>query len=91
MIIDEVSNIIQNLKSYEYIYIPFLGPQNSGKTTLINGIIGKDILPTKIDRGTTSKIIIRYNNSDETIIRKVYLKKKKIPIKIFIILSQTIK
>ena len=76
-IIDEVSNIIQNLKSYEYIYIPFLGPQNSGKTTLINGIIGKDILPTKIDRGTTSKIIIRYNNSDETIIRKVYLKKKK--------------
>jgi ribosome biogenesis GTPase A len=75
-IIDEVSNIIQILKSYGFIYIPFLGLHNSGKSTLINGIIGKDILPTGLERGTKSVIIIRYNNSDETIIRKAYLKKK---------------
>ena len=76
-LISEVSNTIQHLKSYEFIYIPFLGPSSSGKSTLINGIIGKDILPTNFGGCTKRGIIIRYSNSDETIIRKAYFKELK--------------
>ena len=69
-IINEVFDTIQCLKSYEFIYIPFLGPSNSGKSTLINGIIGEDILPTKNREWINRVIIIRYSRSDEIIIRK---------------------
>ena len=73
-LINEISLTIQYLKHYEFIYIPFLGPSNSGKTTLINGIIGKDILPTKMGECTKRGIIIKYNNSEEIIIRKANFK-----------------
>ena len=69
--------IIQYLKSYQFIYIPFLGPSNSGKSTLINGIIGQDILPTNKNKFSKRGIIIRYSCSDEIIIRKAYLKEIK--------------
>ena len=77
-LINEVSNTIQYLKYYEFIYMPFLGPSNSGKSTLINAIIGKDILPTKIGECTKRAIIIGYSYSDEIIIRKAYFKGIKI-------------
>ena len=76
-LINEISNTIQLLKSYEFIYIPFLGLCNSGKSTLINGIIGKDILPFNLYECTKRGIIIKYNNSDDIIIRKAYLKEIK--------------
>ena len=82
-LINEISLTIQYLKYYEFIYIPFLGPSNSGKTTLINGIIGKDILPTKMGECTKRGIIIKYSNSDEIIIRKANFKELKISQKTF--------
>ena len=77
-LIDEISLTIQYLKNYEFIYIPFLGPSNSGKSTLINGIIGKDILPTNMGECTKRGIIIKYSNSDEIIIRKANFKELNI-------------
>ena len=82
-LINEISLTIKYLKYYEFIYIPFLGPSNSGKTTLINGIIGKDILPTKMGECTKRGIIIKYSNSDEIIIRKANFKELKIAQKTF--------
>ena len=45
-IISIIRELIDYLKTYNAIFIPFLGPINSGKSTIINGIIGKDLLPT---------------------------------------------
>ena len=45
-LISQISQIIDNLKIYNVILIPFIGPKNVGKTTIINSIIGKDILST---------------------------------------------
>ena len=64
-LIYEIINMIKFLKIYDYIFIPFLGTSNAGKTTIINGIIGKDILPTDIGECTKRGIIIRYSNMYE--------------------------
>ena len=69
-LIKELLKTIGYLKTYDSIYIPFLGQSNAGKTTLINGIIGKDILPTSMNECTKRGIIINYCNSDEIIIGK---------------------
>ena len=53
--------MIKFLKTYDYVFIPFLGTSNAGKTTIINGIIGKDILPIDIGECTKRGIIIRYS------------------------------
>ena len=50
---------------------------------MINGIIGKDILPTKMGECTKRGIIIKYSNSDEIIIRKANFKELKISQKTF--------
>ena len=69
-LIEELLKTIGYLKTYDSIYIPFLGPSNAGKTTLIKGIIGKDILPININECTKRGIIINYCNNDEIIIGK---------------------
>ena len=53
-------------------FFPFLGTSNAGKSTIINGIIGKDILPTDIGECTKRGIIVRYSNmyENEITIRK---------------------
>ena len=68
------------MKIYNYNFIPFLGPSNAGKTALINGIIGLDILPTDLKECTKKGIIIRYcNNSyDEMKIYKANFIEEKI-------------
>ena len=60
------------------IYIPFLGLSNSGKSTLLNAIIGKDILPVKSEECTKKGIIISYSedNEPDISIRKATLKSK---------------
>ena len=68
---------IEYLKSYDSIYIPFLGPSNAGKTTLINGIIGKEILPTGMNECTKRGIIINYWNRDDIIIGKANFKEEQ--------------
>ena len=40
-LIEGIANFIDFLKIYNVIFIPFLGPSNAGKSTIINGIIGK--------------------------------------------------
>ena len=48
------------------IKVLFLGSPNSGKTTLINGFIGKDVLPESMCRSTRIRTYIggADNNSD---------------------------
>ena len=64
-IINEIYQTIEFLKIYDVIFIPFLGPSNAGKTTIINGIIGEEILPADLNECTKRGIIIRYSNEDE--------------------------
>ena len=59
--------ILNNSKNF---YIPFLGLSNSGKSTVLNSIIGTSILPTKRTECTRKGILIRYWNKDYAIIRK---------------------
>ena len=51
------------------IYIPFLGVQGAGKSTLINSLLGEDILPNEADETTCIPVEVRY--SDKPIV-KVY-------------------
>ena len=81
--IDEIKNIMEELfstinflKIYDVIFIPFLGPSNSGKSTIINNIIGEDVLHTDLNECTKKGIIIRYSDEEITL-KKAILKKKE--------------
>ena len=74
---DEIIKIIEYLKTYDVIFIPFLGGSNAGKTTIINGIIGKDILPNDLNECTKRGIIIRYSDSDTISLRKANFKSEQ--------------
>ena len=69
-LLNEIADLIKFLRIYNVIFIPFLGPSNAGKSTIINGILGKDILPTKLNECTKRGILIRYFNSDDICIYK---------------------
>ena len=71
---DEILKIIEYLEAYYFIFIPFLGGSNSGKTTIINGIIGKDILPTDLYECTKRGILIRYSDTDNISLGKANFK-----------------
>ena len=43
-LINNITKTINFLNIYDSIYIPFLGASNAGKSTIINGIIGRDII-----------------------------------------------
>ena len=73
-VMTEIEKIKIYLEKYDNIFIPFLGPSNAGKTTIINGIIGKDILPTNLSECTKKGIIISYCESEEVTIRKVWFR-----------------
>ena len=64
-LIDEITNTLKFIKISEQIFIPFLGPTNAGKTTIINGIIGRNILPTDLNECTKRAIIISYNDQED--------------------------
>ena len=74
-IINEKIIKLYNLGIDNNIFIPFLGPKNVGKSTIINGIIGEEILSTN----TRKAIIISYldDNKDEITISKTKLKARK--------------
>ena len=78
-IIEVINDTIEFLTISDNIFIPFLGESNSGKSTIINGIIGKNILPTSLEECTKRGIIVRYCNigEEETTIRKVNICKEK--------------
>ena len=66
---NEVENFIKYLKIYDVIFVPFFGASNAGKSTIINGIIGKDLLPCDLRECTKRGIIIKYY-SDTPVIKK---------------------
>jgi len=76
-LIYEIRQTIQFLRIYDTILIPFLGASNAGKTTIINGMLGEDILPTDLNECTKRGIIIRYNESEMSI-RKANFKKERL-------------
>ena len=61
------SNIFDSSK---VIYIPLLGLSNAGKSTILNGLIGFNILPAKKTECTKKGILIRYWENDFPVIRK---------------------
>ena len=64
---NEIQKLIEYLKIYDVIFIPFLGASNAGKSTIINGIIGKDLLPCDLKECTKRGIIIRYTDGNSVI------------------------
>ena len=83
----KIGNILENLKSaidfldiYNVIFIPFIGENGSGKSSIINGIIGEDVLPTGDNECTKRGIVIRYlrKKEKEINIRKTYFKEKQL-------------
>ena len=66
---NEIQKIIEYLKIYDVIFIPFLGASNAGKSTIINGIIGRELLPCDLKKCTKRGIIIRYTDK-ESVIKK---------------------
>lgn len=76
-LLGEIANAIELVKIYNSIFIPFLGEINSGKSTIINGIIGEDVLPTGLKECTKRGIIIGYSDK-EINIRKANFRSKKI-------------
>ena len=77
-IIEVINDTVDFLTVSDIFFIPFLGNSNAGKTTILNGIIGKNILPTSLEECTKRGIIIRYCNigEEETTIRKVNFSKE---------------
>ena len=73
---DEIIKVIKFLKIYDTILIPFLGPSNSGKSTIINSIIGKDILPSSLKECTKRGILIGYIDSDNIYLHKADFKEE---------------
>ena len=71
---------IDFLKIYNVIFIPFIGECGSGKSTIINGIIGEEVLPTGGGECTKRGIVIRYlgKKENEINIRKTYFKEEYI-------------
>ena len=57
-------NLEEYIKNDRKIRIVFLGLYSSGKSTIINSLIGNDILPTSSKECTKRGIIIRYHNED---------------------------
>ena len=74
---EELAKTIHFLKIYNVIILPFLGPSNAGKSTIINGIIGKDILPVYRNECTKRGIIIGYSKSEEPLIHKASFVEQK--------------
>lgn len=69
---NEVQKLIEYLNIYDVIFVPFLGESNAGKSTIINGIIGRDLLPCEQKECTKRGILIRYSD-EENVIKKADL------------------
>ena len=74
---NEIAKFIHFLKIYNVIFIPFLGPSNAGKSTIINGIIGKELLPTKLNECTKRGIVIGYSKTDDICLYKANFKESQ--------------
>lgn len=59
--------IYQNMQNPELL-VPILGLQGVGKSTLINGIIGENIMPNEADETTCVPVEIRYGDTSDIIL-----------------------
>lgn len=69
---NELKRLIEYMNIFDVIFVPFLGESNAGKSTIINGIIGKDLLPCEQKECTKRGILIRYSD-EENVIKKADL------------------
>lgn len=67
---DSLKPIINILKTSKFFYIPLLGLSNAGKSTILNDLIGYDLLPVKEGQCTKKGILINHWDYDYPIIRK---------------------
>ena len=58
-LISDIENICQQLVDSSF-RIAVVAPFNFGKSTLLNALLGKDVMPTKCIRTTGSAIRIKY-------------------------------
>ena len=68
---------IKNIKLNDYIYIPLVGQSSTGKSTILNCIMGSNLLPCGRNGCTKKGIIIKYWNKEIPVIRKAHLEKFK--------------
>jgi hypothetical protein len=69
---NELKRLIEYMNIFDVIFVPFLGESNAGKSTIINGIIGRDLLPCEQKECTKRGILIRYSD-EENVIKKADL------------------
>ena len=74
--IKENDELLTYLDKDSKIRISILGLYSSGKSTILNNIIGLDILPTHSDECTRRGVIIRYHNKTEPELYKTKFIKK---------------
>lgn len=73
---------IEKKSSTSDMIVPILGTQGMGKSTMINAILGEDILPSEADETTCVPVEIRYGTEPQGIVRfrddkaEVYVKTK---------------
>ena len=72
----EVEKLIDYLKIYDVIFIPVFGASNTGKSTIINGIIGYDLLPCDLRECTKRGILIRYSDQTPVIKKADFLQEE---------------
>ena len=60
---DDFNSLTYFIYNYRKIRIPILGGYSTGKSTFLNSMIGKDILPVDINRCTNRGIILRHNRN----------------------------
>lgn len=65
---------LQEKTKNQDIYVPFLGVQGAGKSTLINSLLGEDILPNEADETTCIPVEVRFAEEDSA---EAYLKDGK--------------
>ena len=69
-VIRSMKPMINDFKTSKMFYIPLIGVYNSGKSTILNDIIGYNLLPTKQGECTKKGILIRHWDFDIPILRK---------------------
>ena len=79
---EKYNNINEYFNNTSAIRFLMVGPHNSGKSTLLNNIIGynKNLLPTDLKECTKTGIIIKYAKKEErqNNMREIKTKKKNI-------------
>ena len=70
---NSLNQIGNNFKNNEYFFIPLIGLSGSGKSTILNDIIGYNLLPEGSGECTKKGILISHWDYDIPIIRKAKL------------------